>query len=467
METIDLTWINRILILSLLLVNALPIWGQAKAEREESLTRILFVFDGSQSMYARWESGQKIDIAQRLMTKMLDSLQSLESKNFELALRVYGHQKPVPPQDCNDTKLEVGFAPRNVGRIKRVLASITPKGTTPIARSLQRAAYDFPDCPSCRNIIILITDGVEACDEDPCAASRALQQKGIALKPFVIGIGLDKEFRKTFECVGNYFDAADEKTFKKVLGIVISQALDNTTAQLNLLDGSGLPTETNVPVTFYDQVSGKVKLQFIHTLNYKGRPDTIYLDPLVLYRMTVHSIPERRLDSIRVSAGTHNEIGLDLARGSLRLNISQRNGYANLQCRVRPAGDKGTLHLQNFNTQVDYLAGAYDLEILSLPRIKMESVAIEAGKTTTIAIPPPGFVNFQSSAPGYGSILQEVENEMEWVCDLDTDVARQSLNLQPGAYRVVFRVKSSRNSAYSVVERFTVNSGSTTIVKLN
>ena len=36
--------------------------------------------------------------------------------------------------------------------------------------------------------------------------------------------------------MGNYFDATDEKTFQKVLGVVVSQALDNTTAQINLLD---------------------------------------------------------------------------------------------------------------------------------------------------------------------------------------------------------------------------------------
>ena len=30
-----------------------------------------------------------------------------------------------------------------------------------------------------------------------------------------------------------YFDAAEENTFKNVLGVVISQTLDNTTAQIN------------------------------------------------------------------------------------------------------------------------------------------------------------------------------------------------------------------------------------------
>ena len=106
------------------------LWSQTKPEAEpEPLTRILFVFDGSQSMYGRWESGTKIQVAQRLMGQMLDSLQGIQSEaNFQLALRVYGHQKPVPPQDCSDTKLEVPFGTGNIYKIKRVLRAINPMG---------------------------------------------------------------------------------------------------------------------------------------------------------------------------------------------------------------------------------------------------------------------------------------------------------------------------------------------------
>ena len=95
-------------------------------------------------MYGRWETGAKIDVAQRLMGQMLDSLQDIQAAgNFQLALRVYGHQKPVPPQDCSDTRLEVPFGKGNIYKIKRVLKSITPRGTTPIAGSLMKAANDF------------------------------------------------------------------------------------------------------------------------------------------------------------------------------------------------------------------------------------------------------------------------------------------------------------------------------------
>ena len=456
----------RILLLLITVFGAVQAFGQ-KPKQEQTITRILFVFDGSQSMYGRWESGRKVDIAQRLMTEMLDSLQSLHSDNFQLALRVYGHQKPVPPQDCNDTKLEVPFRDNNIGQIKQRLRSITPKGTTPIARSLLRAANDFPPCENCRNIIILITDGVEACDEDPCAASRMLQKKGIVLKPFVIGIGLDKGFQETFECVGTYFDAADEETFQNVLGVVISQALDNTSAQINLLDQYDLPSETDVAITFRDEVSNKVKKQIIHTLNFKGNPDTIYLDPLVRYEMTVHSIPPQVLSGISIAPGKHNQFGLKMPRGNLELKISNRATYDDLKCIVRKNGEADILHVQDFNTSEKYLAGAYDIEILTLPRYVQSGLEIEAGKTTTIGIPTPGKVNFTSSAPGYGSILVEKDNELEWVIDLDSDASRQSISLQPGNYRVIFRTKSSKKSEYSVAKSFSVGSGATTIVNLN
>jgi len=65
----------------------LALQAQSQVEEERPpLTRILFVFDGSQSMYGRWESGAKIDVAQRLMGQMLDSLQGIQEEgNFQLA----------------------------------------------------------------------------------------------------------------------------------------------------------------------------------------------------------------------------------------------------------------------------------------------------------------------------------------------------------------------------------------------
>jgi Ca-activated chloride channel family protein len=297
--------------------------------------------------------------------------------------------------------------------------------------------------------------------------SRELQKKGIILKPFVIGIGLDENFRETFECVGNYFDASDEKTFQNVLGIVISQALNNTTAQINLLDVNNIPSETDVPITLYDRVSGAVKYSFIHTINYRGNPDTLLIDPLVTYNMTVHTIPAVHVDSITIVPGKHTQIGASTPQGSLELHIPQSKGYKNVQAIVRRAGESTTLNVQDFNTEQKYLVGLYDLEILTLPRYLEKNIEIKQSSKTRIAVPPPGIVTIQAGSVGYGSIFVERNNQLVWVIDLNTTQSRQTLALQPGDYRVVFRAKSSRETIYSKSQKFSITSGSSTIVKLN
>src|SRR6056297_3051554 len=112
-------------------------------QKKTPLTRILFIFDASQSMSGTWESDQKINIARQILVDIVDSLENVE--NVQMALRVYGHQSPVPPQDCSDTKLEVPFSPGSASRIRQKLRFITPKGTTPIASSLEKSVNDFPE----------------------------------------------------------------------------------------------------------------------------------------------------------------------------------------------------------------------------------------------------------------------------------------------------------------------------------
>ena len=398
---------------------------------------------------------------------MLDSLQAIqEESNFQLALRVYGHQKPVPPQDCSDTRLEVRFGPGNIAKIKSALKAINPMGTTPIAGSLMKSADDFPPCEDCRNIIILITDGIEACDGDPCIVSKKLQRQGIILKPFVIGIGMDENFKESFECVGTYYDASDENTFKNVLGVVISQALDNTTAQINLLDINGKPTETDVPIILYDHTSQKLRKSFVHTLNYKGQPDTLILDPLVTYDMVVHTVPPVRVDSIVIYPGTHTHIGASTPQGQLELKSNSR--YNNdVACIIKSQGKNKILHVQSFGSSQRYLSGTYDLEILTLPRIIQKGIIIDASATTTIAIPPPGMVTLKMGTSGYGSIFVERPDGYEWVTDINTNSEREVLQLQPGKYMVVFRSKYAQETAYSKTKEFKVSSGSSTIVKIN
>lgn len=452
------------LILLLLLSPAVIAQKQTFKEKAKPTTRLLFLFDASQSMYGRWQSDMKINIAQKLLSNLLDSLAFVD--HLEIALRVYGHQKNFPPQDCDDTKLEVPFAPDNIARIKKVLKGIVPRGTTPIAASLEKSADDFSPCENCRNIIVLITDGLEECGGDPCAVSRDLQKKGIVLKPFIIGIGRD--FKNAFECVGTYFEATNEVAFGKALNVVISQALNSTTAQVNLLDQSGNPTETNVNMTFYDAISGKVEYNFVHTLNNRGLPDTLVIDPLITYDLVVHTIPAVEKKGIQLTPGKHTIIPLETPQGSLNLKIdANHTSLRSLSCIVRKGKENQTLNLQAFNTTENYLTGTYDLEVLSLPRVYINDVEIQQSHTTTVEIPNPGIAVIQKPGSGFGSLYVQQDNRLNLIYNFrDNANNQETLILQPGRYRAVFRSKFADKSIYTIEKVFNVDSGQTVNVRL-
>jgi Ca-activated chloride channel homolog len=427
------------------------------------LTRILFIFDASQSMLGRWQSDTKFNIAKRILSEMLDSVANL--KNTEFALRVYGHQFQYPPQVCSDTKLEVPFAPGNAPKIKTRLRTISARGTTPLAFSLEQAAKDFPPCSNCRNIVVLITDGMEECSGDPCAVSKMLQKNGIILRPFIIGIGQD--FNLAFNCVGTYFDATNEKDLRKALNVVISQALNSTTMQVNLLDQSGRPTETDASMTFYDISTGKVVYNFVHTMNYRGLPDTLVVDPLITYRVEIHTMPPVTIDTLRISPGKHTVVAADAPQGYLFLKMAGvSNAAKGLQCIVRLGGSNQTLNVQSFGDTEKYITGKYDLEVLSLPRITIKDVDISQSHTTSIEIPEPGIAVIRKTFVGYGTLLLNDKNKLTRIFELNENLTLENLYLQPGSYKIVFRPKSSRSTLYTVEQSFIIESGKTTDIQL-
>jgi Ca-activated chloride channel homolog len=426
-------------------------------------TRILFVFDASQSMYGRWQSDMKINIARNILLEVLDSLKNLP--DLELGLRLYGHQYNFPPQVCEDSKLEVPFAKDNFDKIKNKLNSIVPRGTTPIAYSLEQAINDFTPCDNCRNVIVLITDGIEECDGDPCEASMKLQKHGLVLKPFIIGIGTN--FEKAFNCVGTYFDASSEEKFSSALNVVVSRVLNPTTCQVNLLDANNRPTETNINMTFYDHQSGRIKYNFIHTLNSFGLPDTLNIDPLLTYDVVVHTIPPVRVDSIRLNPARHNIIPINVPQGVLVLKLnSQNENLKAIKTIIRKQGSPVTINVQDIDKSEKYITGTYSIEILCMPRIYQDNIEIMQSHTTTVDIPVPGIAVIQKLVKGYGSLFLEKDGDLELIYNFRDNEQQESLVLMPGNYRAVFRSRYADRSRYTIERSFEVKSAITTNVKL-
>lgn len=439
--------------------------GKAQIQQKQHITtRVLFIFDASFSMSDTWQQHVKIDYAKQILTELIDSIRNVP--DLQLALRTLGADYALNPErNCQDTRLLVPFAANNALKIEYAIKSIEPRGTTPIAYTLGKCADDFTPCDHCHDVIILLTDGIEECGGDPCEVSKQLHAKGINLRPFIIGIG-NEDFSGAYSCVGKFFDVKQEENFKNILKIVISQALNNTTAQVNLIDAGGKPTETDVAMTFYDQTTGRRIYNFMHTLNEYGNPDTIYLDPNITYHVVVHTIPEVEKENVTLTAGKHNVIGLDAPQGYLHFAMNGENNYKSLAVLIKKHGEDKTLNVQYVESTEKYITGKYDIEILTLPRIYESGIKVSQSATTTVTIVAAGQVTITKPYAGPASIYEDDGGKMVWVCNLDKNILSQIIALQPGNYHVVYRPQDVKQTAFTIDNSFKVESGLSTIVNL-
>ncbi len=430
-------------------------------------TRILFVLDGSYSMYGNLDKNSKISVAKQLLSRMVDSLS--QEKHVEIGLRAYGHQSNKYKQDCKDTRLEVGFRPKNEEAIVEAIKDIEPKGTTPIAYSLKEAAQDFPESRRAKNVIILLTDGIEECDGDPCAVSTSLQQKNVILKPFIIGVGISEKFKDEFDCVGRYYNAGNRKEFQEVLSVVVSQAINATTTQVKLLDIHGEATETDVNMTFFDTNQHLIRYNYYHTMDENGKPDTLNIDPVTTYDIKVHTQPPVWKKNVSIEPGSHNVIPIKTPRGRIRLKMSGENYYGEFKTLVKK-DKKASCQLVNeqlMNSQHRYIVGKYDLEVLTRPKLELEDVKVNQDKETLIEIPSPGKVYVSKSQDMIGSIYHQKGNALKWICNISSDTRRELIVLQPGKYRIVARPENANKSYKTTEKKFEITSGGSTKISIN
>ncbi|TPE44313.1 vWA domain-containing protein [Pontibacter mangrovi] len=458
------SWSKSIAALFMLLMCLATGAAFAQEAKPKPKTRILFLLDASGSMMAKWEDSDRMAVAKNLLSHLVDSLDRYD--NVEVALRAYGHQFGRERNDCQDTKLEVPFGKNNAQAIKSKLDAIVPRGNTPITYSLQQAAGDFPEEKS-RNVVILITDGLESCGGDPCATSEALQKKRIFLRPFVIGIGIEREHENQLDCIGQYFNAADIKTFEKVLTEIVTQTLSETTVSVELLDAQDRPRETGVNMTFVNALTGEAEYDYVHYLDGKGKTDLLDIDALVPYHLLVNTVPPVLERNLTIKPGKHNVVRVKAPQGQLYLRQDGPSPYRILNTIVRQAGSDKTLNVQTFGNRHKYLAGKYDLEILTMPRIIMRNVEIKSGETNTITIPPPGQLAIPSQVQGYGSVYELHESGAQrWMCNLPEDNSKVTIALQPGKYKLVYRMQTAQSSKFTFVQDFTIRSGATTTVRI-
>jgi Ca-activated chloride channel family protein len=160
---------------------------------------VMIILDGSDSMAdAIDRSGEsKMAAAKRTVLEVLRTV----SPGTRVGLRIYGNSAN-PFSACHATSLLVPLGENNRNLIASKMIGIQPTGMTPISYTILRSLNEDFQTVSGPRSIILISDGIETCGEDPCHVAVRMQQMGINVKINVIGLGLqDYDADKQLRCV--------------------------------------------------------------------------------------------------------------------------------------------------------------------------------------------------------------------------------------------------------------------------
>ena len=215
---------------------------------------------------------------------------------------------------------------------------------------------------------------------------------------------MDQDFEVQFNCLGRFFDAKNIPAFRNVLGQTLQQTLGETTVSVELLDHQNAPRETDINVSFINSVTKQSAFEFVHYRDNRGRPDSVIVDAVLSYDIIANTIPPVAKRNVLFMGGEHNVIDLKTPQGHLQMSQRNYSEYGGpVAVLVRRAGKPAVIHTQTITGRETYLAGDYDLEVLTLPRIRRK-VEILPDQTTTLNIAAPGVLNINTNVTGHGSL---------------------------------------------------------------
>ena len=212
----------------------------------------ILVLDASGSMWGQIDGRAKLEIAREALAKVVGEMPA----ETEMGLMAYGHREKG---SCEDIELIVPPAPGTGSAIIDAANSMKFLGKTPLSEAVRRAAEALKSTEA-KATVILITDGIETCDADPCALGTELEASGVDFTAHVVGFGLTAEEGAQVACLaentgGTYIEAKDAGALQDALKTAVvaepapapapdpAKLADNVDPVLQLVAGGAEPDD--------------------------------------------------------------------------------------------------------------------------------------------------------------------------------------------------------------------------------
>lgn len=166
------------LALALACVGAPPAPAQPAQQQGETFV----ILDMSASMWGRIGDQTKLEIAREAVRGMFTRF----PPGSRVGLMAYGHRRAG---QCSDIQMIFEPGPVDAAAAGQALDRLTARGRTPLTESVRQAAAALR-VRERGGTIILVTDGIETCDGDPCALAAELESANASFTAHVVGFDL-------------------------------------------------------------------------------------------------------------------------------------------------------------------------------------------------------------------------------------------------------------------------------------
>ena len=313
--------------------------------------KTIIVLDASGSMWGQIDGKSKIEIARDALFGVVSDLDPTKS----VGLMAYGHREKG---NCSDIELIVEPEPGFARKINNAVSAIKPKGKTPLTDAVRQAA-DALKYSEDKATVILITDGLETCDADPCALGKMLEETGVDFTAHVVGFGLSEKEGREVSCLatetgGVYLQAGNAGE--------LVEALDKTVA--------AAPPEPELPkATLMAPDSAPAASTF--TVDWTG--PGLRSDRIRLYDPDALNGEGREIRAVLIKGDTGEE-------GSVKM--------------IAPARP-GTYELRYWNHETREVLATRAIEITEIEVTLSHDEAVEGGATFAVDWVGPGARNDQ------------------------------------------------------------------------
>lgn len=168
----------------------------------------------------------------------------------------------------------IPVGPHNPAAMKAKVQAISPKGKTPLSEAVRQAAQALRYTEE-RATVVLVSDGLETCDIDPCQLAAELAMSGVDFTVHVIGFDISQEDQERLRCLadktgGLFLAAGSAGALRDALLTTVAQVK----APLPPVQASvQAPASVDVAVNFDVQWQGpKYKSDYISIAHPDQRP---------------------------------------------------------------------------------------------------------------------------------------------------------------------------------------------------